>query len=103
MGNLRSLLAGTAALLVLTLPRFAEAQDKLLSRDSPSFYLYASPAFIGVPLGDDVVTATVDVSYQWGIGLGGLFALADSRKFGANLASIGSEIGFAPVLSSTRR
>ena len=28
------------------------------------------------------MTDTVDVSYQWGIGFGGLFALGDSRKFG---------------------
>jgi hypothetical protein len=80
--NLRSLLAGIAALLALTPARFAAAQEKSLSRDAPSFYLYASPAFVAIPVGEDVVTDTVDVSYEWGIGFGGLFALGDSKRFG---------------------
>lgn len=77
------MLAVASALLALSQP--AQAETKSLPDDAPSFYLYGSPAFIGVPMGEEDVTDSVDVSYQWGLGLGGLLAVGDSRNFGVGI------------------
>lgn len=62
--------------------RTASADGKSLSDEAPSFYLYGSPIVFGVPLGDDDVTDAIDFSYQWGLGLGGLFTVGDDRDVG---------------------
>lgn len=45
-------------------------------------YVYGSPIFFAAPLGDDDVTDAVAVSYQWGLGVGGFFALGPSKNVG---------------------
>jgi hypothetical protein len=61
------------------------AEGKSLSDESPSFYVYGSPLFFGVPLGEDDVTDVIDFSYQWGLGLGGMFAVGDERNVGIGI------------------
>ena len=78
-------LTGVAALLAFGLSATAQAEPKSLSDDSPSFYLYGSPALFAIPLGEESVTNFVDVSYQWGLGLGGVFAVGDSRNVGIGI------------------
>jgi hypothetical protein len=83
---LRLLLAGSAALLVLALPGSANAAPgKDLPSEAPAFYLYGSPLFFGIPVGDDDVEDDIDFSYQWGFGLGGLFAVGPKRGFGIGI------------------
>lgn len=63
----------------------AAPKGKDLTSEAPAFYLYGSPLFFGVPVGDDDVEDQVDFSYQWGLGLGGLFAVGRNRNFGIGI------------------
>jgi hypothetical protein len=85
--SLRPFLVGSAALIVLALPGSAHAAPdaKDLPSETPSFYLYGSPGFFAVPLGDDDVEDDLDFSYQWGFGLGGLFGVGPKRGFGIGI------------------
>lgn len=78
-------LTGVAAAFAFALAATAQAEPKSLSDDSPSFYLYGSPALFAVPLGDDSTTDVIDVSYQWGLGLGGVFAVGDRKNVGIGI------------------
>ena len=72
---------------MLTLSTSAEAAPnaKDLPSEQPHFYLYGSPLFFGVPVGDDDAEDWVDFSYQWGFGLGGLFGVGPKRNFGIGI------------------
>ncbi len=72
---------------MLALPEAAHAAPnaKDLPSESPAFYLYGSPLFFGIPVGDDDVEDDIDFSYQWGFGLGGLFGVGPKKGFGIGI------------------
>ena len=61
------------------------AGPKAESIDDQRAYVYLSPAFFAVPLADDDVTDIVDLSYQWGLGVGGIWALGPKDRFGLSV------------------
>lgn len=91
MRHSRWIIPSLAGLLTLCVASGAEAKPQAtsLQKSKPSFYLYGAPLFMAAPIGDDDITDFVDVSYQWGFGLGGLWAVGRKRNFG-----IGFGFGF---------
>jgi hypothetical protein len=87
MHSVRFVVPALAGLLCWSTASTALAKPEAtqLEGSKPRFYLYGSPLFFGVPFGDDDFEDFVDISYQWGFGLGGLFALGSKKNFGLGI------------------
>lgn len=72
-------LLALGSLLALA-PNQAQAAPPRDSIHDSRGYVYGSPAFMYVPLGDDDVDDLVEVGYQWGFGVGGRIPLP-TRSF----------------------
>ena len=74
---------GLTAAAAVAWPSSAEAAPpQATSPSEHRAYIYGSPALFAAPLGDDDVKDAVNVSYQWGFGVGAFFALLPSRRLG---------------------
>jgi hypothetical protein len=74
--------AGLAAGILASVSSSANAAEPASSMSEHRGYVYGAPVFFAAPLGDDDVKDLVSFSYQWGLGVGGFWALGPKHNVG---------------------